>query len=162
MFSPRWALCASPGILTNSSLMFDTRTTRKSSRPPEPFGSGQPVPAVLVAHAPIGSTTVDRCSFLESLVVGRSSDCDFQIPQQAVTAVFSERFGDGPVAMRYQQVEQPARSSHYEKNRALIIETYLESGENLSETERRLREQGITCARRHLSEYLKRWEVRSG
>jgi DNA-binding NtrC family response regulator len=82
-------------------------------------------------------------------------------PEQALTSVFSERFGNGSVAKRYINSGDSDGDSHYQQNKQLIVETYLTCGENLSKTERMLREQGVPATRRWLADYLKRWGVRA-
>jgi hypothetical protein len=78
---------------------------------------------------------------------------------RAVTEVFGKRFGDGPVARRHEKSADDG-SSRYEANKAVIIDAYRESGENLTATERALKERGIRCSRRWLAVFLERWGVR--
>jgi len=83
-------------------------------------------------------------------------------PKQAVNTVFAERFGNGPVAKRQSRTSNmPESSSHYEKNKDLIISIYRECGGNIAATERRLLAQGVTCSRGWLAVYAERWGLRS-
>lgn len=52
-----------------------------------------------------------------------------------------------------------ATRSKYEKNRALIIEQFKDRDGNLSSTARALERRGLSCSRRHLREYLKKWGI---
>jgi DNA-binding NtrC family response regulator len=79
-------------------------------------------------------------------------------PEQALAAVFGERFGHGPVARR-----NGARSetgSNYEIHRELIVAAYRESGGNVSATLRALESRGLAFSRRWLAEYLEKWGIR--
>lgn len=78
---------------------------------------------------------------------------------RAVIEVFGKRFGDGPVAQRHGKSKDDG-SSRYEANKELIIAAYRESGNNLTATERMLKERGLRCSRRWLAVFLKRWGVR--
>ncbi len=76
--------------------------------------------------------------------------------EEAVPTIFVERFSDGPVAKRRKMTQS---ESHYEQNKTLIIDTYLESEGNLSATQRKLDAQGVKCSRRWLRIYLTRWKT---
>jgi len=54
----------------------------------------------------------------------------------------------------------PGRVSHYERHRENIITAYHQCSENVSATERVLRQSGLKVSRRWLSEYLSRWGLR--
>lgn len=80
----------------------------------------------------------------------------------AVRSVFSERFKDGPLTRRLSDVPPSLDEkdvSHYEQSKAEIIEAIEECKGNLSATERLLRSRGISCSRRWLATYCKRWGV---
>jgi transcriptional regulator with AAA-type ATPase domain len=79
-------------------------------------------------------------------------------PQDAVARIFTKRYADGPVAARQNQEEDGA--VHYEQNKEMIISAYRACGENLSATERELKKRDLSCCRRVLAIYLKRWGVR--
>lgn len=82
-------------------------------------------------------------------------------PAQAVAAVFSQRFADGPLAKRYQIEDKAiATNSHYQKNKERIIATYTACGGNISETMRRLNSQSIRCSRPWLARFLREWGIR--
>jgi len=81
-------------------------------------------------------------------------------PEEAVTAVFNDRFRDGPVALRYAHTPRTNTLSHYERNKEIIIAACRECGGNLSATERLLESRKIHCSRRWLMVYLDKWGVR--
>ncbi len=82
-------------------------------------------------------------------------------PAQAVTTVFAERFGGGPVAGRQTGTGKDAASaSRYEQNKDIIIAAYRECGGNLSATVRVLRSKGLRCSRRWLAVFTERWGLR--
>ncbi|MDD5308882.1 MAG: sigma 54-interacting transcriptional regulator [Deltaproteobacteria bacterium] len=85
------------------------------------------------------------------------------VPAEAVMAVFSERFGDGPVAARYEgEAGEEEGTSHYERHKDLIVAAFKECGGNLSAAERLLREKGVRVSRRWLGVFLRKWGVRPG
>lgn len=80
----------------------------------------------------------------------------------AVTSIFQERFGDGPVARRQAgdaDTEASSRSA-YERNRDAIVAAYDECDGNLSATERLLHDRGLRSNRRWLAIFLERWGLR--
>jgi hypothetical protein len=83
-------------------------------------------------------------------------------PPEAVTAVFMEHFGDGPVAARYgNKAGEADGTSHYERHKDLVIAAFRECGGNLSATERLLRDRGVRASRRWIAVFLEKWGVRS-
>ncbi len=82
-----------------------------------------------------------------------------QEPARAVEAVFSLKYGDGPIAGRHAPKQKKGRQ-HYEQNKTLIIAAYRECAGNLSAAERLLKSKGLSCSRRWLAHYLERWGVR--
>ncbi|MBN2803364.1 MAG: sigma 54-interacting transcriptional regulator [Deltaproteobacteria bacterium] len=78
-------------------------------------------------------------------------------PQKALQTVFRNRFGNSPVAARL-SVNDDTGSSHYDKNKNLILNIY-HNNNNISETEKLLKQQGIRCSHRWLSHYLKQWNL---
>ncbi len=79
----------------------------------------------------------------------------------ALSTVFAERFGSGPVARRHQaNGENEDSSSRYEQHKDLIVAAFRESGGNLSATERILRSRDFRCSRRWLSIFAERWGLR--
>ncbi|MDJ0765787.1 MAG: sigma 54-interacting transcriptional regulator [Myxococcota bacterium] len=85
-------------------------------------------------------------------------------PEAAVAAAFSERFANGPVARRYLEENkengEASPASHYEQNRALIVDAFKKCQGSITATHRMLEQQGIACSRRWLSIFLDRWGVR--
>ena len=113
--------------------------------------------------------------------------CGF--PAKTINQIFQKRFADGPVSRSRNAVgkqlsasvgESPGTlsvgstaalaqatrargavgASHYETHKQLIIDTYQQSGQNLTATEAALKEQGISCSRRWLSVFLDSWGVK--
>ena len=81
--------------------------------------------------------------------------------EKAVATVFAERFGHGPVSLRYSaEGNEASSSSGYDRHKNQIIAACTECGGNLSATERLLKKQGIQCSRRWLMVYLEKWGVR--
>jgi DNA-binding NtrC family response regulator len=94
-------------------------------------------------------------------------------PADAVSRVFQERFhqetplhaatvpGGAPRAdSKEARDEREGAASQYEQNKALIIATYRDREENISATMRVLRAHGISCSRRWLAAYLKKWGIK--
>jgi transcriptional regulator with GAF, ATPase, and Fis domain len=100
--------------------------------------------------------------------------------KEAVTAVFVDRFGDGPVSRRYARNPAPVSrtplqdtgtmacqenasgsdNSHYEKHKAEIVEAFKRCNGNLTATERMLKTAGIRCTRRWIGVFAKKWGLR--
>jgi len=78
----------------------------------------------------------------------------------AVTSIFQERFGDGPVARRQAGDSEAASRSSYERNREAILAAFRECDGNLSATGRLLRDRGVRTSRRWLAVFLERWGAR--
>jgi DNA-binding NtrC family response regulator len=81
----------------------------------------------------------------------------------AITAaadVMHERFGKSPVWSREILQTSNQADSHYERYQDVITKIYKELGGNLSEVERQLRLKGLTCSRRWLRHYAKKWGLR--
>ena len=95
-------------------------------------------------------------------------------PAEAVAKIFSKRFnkkkpqtraGTPPAAplVPSQPLVEPtddAANSTYDKYKDVIIATYKDREENISATMRALNARGISCSRRWLSVYLKRWGLK--
>jgi transcriptional regulator with AAA-type ATPase domain len=96
-------------------------------------------------------------------------------PGEAVNDVFYDRFSSeiAPLAHRctpQKECENAASSSspgaitgvssHYEKYKDLIVETYHDREMRLAPTVRTLKTMGVSCTRQHLSRYLKKWGIR--
>lgn len=88
-------------------------------------------------------------------------------PADALMSVFTERFKGGPVAKRAAEdcgeesrADENHARSHYEKHKAAIITVFREQRGNISATERVLREKGIRCSRRWLTEFVERWGLK--
>lgn len=77
----------------------------------------------------------------------------------AVANIFSERFGDSPVANRTESGDASG-AAHYQYNKAYIIAAYNECDANMSATERLLKSRGFRCSRRWLTHYLEQWGVK--
>ena len=67
------------------SFMSDSNTTALSTRQSRVFGMPVATPGVLVAYAPPGSTTSDRCPVRGDFVVGRSTTCSLPINDDKVS-----------------------------------------------------------------------------
>ena len=84
-------------------------------------------------------------------------------PAHTLSQLLADTFPDNPVVVRSRTGRAgPFRGhrpglSHYEKHRSVIIATYRESNQNISETVRRLKQQGLPLSRRWLRIYLDRW-----
>jgi len=82
-------------------------------------------------------------------------------PASAVSETFSERFSGRWTKEPLEQIKNgTGEPSSYEENRHTIIALYRECGGNLSELEKQLKSQGISCSRRWLAEYLDKWGER--
>ncbi len=100
-------------------------------------------------------------------------------PSKAITAVFTDRFAgktehDIPTpdkrfdvvpaeASVYDTVDSSINAqtaSAYERHKDLIVAVYRDREENISATMRVLNTRGISCSRRWLSVYLKKWGVK--
>jgi DNA-binding NtrC family response regulator len=82
-------------------------------------------------------------------------------PKEGLDAVFRERFSDGPISMRHLKEDHASsESSNYEQNKDAIIAAYRECGGNLSAAERLLKQRGISCTRRWLRVFVKKWGLR--
>lgn len=75
---------------------------------------------------------------------------------EAIVAVFSDRYGNGRVARRLRG-DNGSESGHYEPNKLQIIQVFHECKGNLSKTERVLRSRGVACNRKWLGIYLRKW-----
>ncbi len=65
--------------------MAESSTTRLSTRQSRVFGMEVNAPGILVAHAPRGAVTADRCLVQIPFTVGRSSDCSFPVSDGKVS-----------------------------------------------------------------------------
>jgi len=89
-------------------------------------------------------------------------------PQRALGSLLAEQYPNNPVVRRARgnlepapdDEERPSGWSHYQRHRAVIIETYRSSGHNLSATVRLLQRQSIRTSRRWLAKYLVEWGER--
>jgi DNA polymerase III delta prime subunit len=77
-------------------------------------------------------------------------------PNQALSEMFDERFGDG-LSQRRQQRMASTGSSRYERNREMILSTYESCGKNISSTEKVLKGMGFRCSRRWLGVFITKW-----
>jgi len=93
--------------------------------------------------------------------------------------VFTDRFGQGPVARRYSGDPLPPQgatgtsrgagnlrpelggNSYYESHRKEIVAAFKRCKNNIFATERLLRSQGLRCSCRWLGVFAKRWGIRS-
>jgi DNA-binding NtrC family response regulator len=117
---------------------------------------------------------IDLADRIATKIAGRIT------PAEAVTAVFTERFAHKtsnripspaaqadivpPEASIYDTMDSSvgaeASSSPYERHKDLIIAVYRDREENISATMRVLNARGISCSRRWLAVYLKKWGVK--
>ncbi len=101
-------------------------------------------------------------------------------PGDAVTQVFGDRFGQGPVSARYSESTAPVSAmssagptpssapaessdeshSHYEAHKEQITAAFHQCGGNLSATERLLRQRGVRCTRRWIGIFASKWGLR--
>lgn len=65
--------------------MSESSTTRLSTRRSRVFGMEVNAPGILVAHAPAGAVTADRCLVQAPFTVGRSSDCSLPVSDGKVS-----------------------------------------------------------------------------
>ena len=88
-------------------------------------------------------------------------------PREAIMGVFAESFEQSAVVRRHRgaldqngDAPPPDSSSQYEGNKEAIVKAFHKCSGNVSAMTRQLREQGITCSRRWISVYVKRWGLR--
>lgn len=75
----------------------------------------------------------------------------------AVVRVFSDRYGNGPVARRIAGDDGGDKTGNYEPYKLQILQAYHECNGNVSMTERLHKSRGIQCTRKWLSVYLGKW-----
>lgn len=87
-----------------------------------------------------------------ALAVGKS-------PEQALVSVFEGSLSCGVGGSHLREIQQQAHGSKYEQDKELIIKTFYQQKQNLSATERVLKEQGVLCSRRWLKIFLQKWGI---
>ncbi len=64
----------------------DTATETTSGKNITSFGANERIPGILVAFAPVGSYTTDRCLLAETITVGRGKDCELCIRDSKISS----------------------------------------------------------------------------